>query len=475
MSRILVVEDEAIIRGELRRLLARHGHDVTEAAAVHEAQADRELDAFDLVITDLRLPGAPGTDLIGHAGETPVLVMTSYATVKSAVEAMKLGAADYVAKPFDHDELLVTVDRLLAQGRLRRQVAALRSDVERDYPVSGMVGRSPGMLEVFARVQKVAPTDATVLVRGESGTGKELVARAIHERSRRRDAALVAVNCAAIPDGLIESELFGHEKGAFTGAAASHTGLVEAAAGGTLFLDEIGELPAAAQARLLRVLQEGEVRRVGATRTRRVDVRVIAATHRDLPLMVREGTFRSDLYFRLRVVEIFLPPLRDRGEDLEELAQHLLEQQMRRLGKSNLSFTPAGLGAIASYHWPGNVRELDNAIERAAILCDTGRITPELLALEEPGVGANAGFVDASGDGEVVSVTVEADAETSSPLGAVAGAGAGPESLEGYFRRYVLEHQDRMSETELARRLGISRKALWERRARLGIPRSRPS
>ena len=459
MSRILVVEDEPIIRGELHRLLARHGHDVTEAGAVSEASAERELDTFDLIITDLRLPGAPGTDLIPLAGACPVLIMTSYATVKSAVEAMKLGAADYVAKPYDHDEMLLVVERLLANRRLRRQVAALRVDVERNFPVSGMIGRCPGMLEVFDRIAKVAPTDATVLILGESGTGKELVARAIHERSPRRDAPLVAVNCAAIPDGLIESELFGHEKGAFTGAAGTHTGLVEAAAGGTLFLDEIGELPAPAQARLLRVLQEGEVRRVGASRTRHVDVRVIAATHRDLPHMVHDGLFRQDLYFRLRVVEVFLPPLRDRGDDLGQLAQHLLEQAMRRLAKPGLAFTPAALEAILAYHWPGNVRELDNAIERAAILCDTTRITPELLALDEPSVLAEGTSPGGAGEMEVASVA-----------GAVAG-----ESLEDYFRRFVVEHQDRMSETELARRLGISRKALWERRARMGVPRSRPS
>ncbi len=318
------------------------------------------------------------------------------------------------------------------------------------HPVAGMVGRSRGMQEVFSRTAKVAPTDATVLVRGESGTGKELVARAIHARSKREGAALVVVNCAAVPEGLIESELFGHEKGAFTGAAHTHTGLVEAAEGGTLFLDEIGELPAPAQARLLRVLQEGEVRRVGATRTRRVDVRVIAATHRDLPHMVKDGRFRADLYFRLRVVEIFLPPLRERGiEDLEALARHLLARAMRRLGKSGLVLAPEALAAIAAYPWPGNVRELDNAIERAVILCETGTITPELLALDEVGPGdAHHVGTDATSDGE---------------------------TMEDYFCNFVRTRQARMSETELARRLGMSRKALWERRARLGIPRARPT
>jgi DNA-binding NtrC family response regulator len=305
-----------------------------------------------------------------------------------------------------------------------------------------MVGRCPAMQDVFSRIAKVGPTDATVLVRGESGTGKEIVARAVHEASPRRDAPLVAVNCAAIPDSLVESELFGHEKGAFTGASTSHTGLVETAEGGTLFLDEIGELPANAQARLLRVVQEREVRRVGATRTRRVDVRVIAATHRELPQLVKDGQFRADLWYRLRVFEIVLPPLRERGEDLDELAAHLLDKAQRRVGKSGLVIAPEATAAIHAYHWPGNVRELDNAIERAVILCDTGRITPELLAIE-PAPSATSSSEPAAGD-----------------------------SMEDYFRRFVQENQGHMSETELARRLGISRKALWERRARLGLPRS---
>ena len=442
MSRLLVVEDEPVIRGELKRLLSRVGHDVADADSVPAAERDHDLASFDLILTDLRLPGPPGTDLIARAGGTPVVVMTSYATVKSAVEAMKLGAADYVAKPFDHDELLMIVARVLEQGRMRRQVAALLADVDRDYPVDGMVGASPLMRDVRARIDKVAPTDATVLVRGESGTGKELVARAIHAKSPRRDGPFVAVNCAAIPDGLVESELFGHEKGAFTGAAAAHAGLVEAADGGTLFLDEVGELPPPAQARLLRFLQEAEIRRVGATRAVRVDVRVVAATHRDLPRMVQDRSFRDDLYYRLRVVEIALPPLRDRGDDVVELARHLLERAARKLGASSFELIDEAVAAIRAHHWPGNVRELDNAIERAAILCDTGRITGELLALDDA-----------------------APPSSSSPP-----PPAG-ESLESYFRRFVVEHQDDMSETELARRLGISRKALWERRARFGIPR----
>lgn len=462
MSRVLVVEDEPIIRTEVRRLLTRAGHEVSEAGSVGEAESDHLLESFDLILCDLRLPGAPGTDLIAKAGRVPVLIMTSYATVRSAVEAMKLGAVDYISKPFDHDELLMQVDRVLREGRLTRQNAVLKREVERlqgPPGLEGLVGTCSAMREVFDRIRKVAASPATVLVLGESGTGKELAARAIHSQSPRHEAPLVAVNCAAIPETLIESELFGHEKGAFTGAHSNHAGLVESADGGTLFLDEIGELPASAQARLLRMMQDGEVRRVGATRSRKVDARVIAATHRDLPRLVQEGTFRQDLYFRLRVVEIRLPPLRERGEDIPALARHLLDKACRRLGRPPATLSEEALEELCAHSWPGNVRELENALERAVILSDEPLITPELLALE-PSYGSHAPH--------------------GLPAHAPQGLGhpppppdSSPDSLEEYFRRFVLEHQDKLGETELARRLGISRKALWEKRQRLGIPRTR--
>ncbi len=446
MSRTLIVEDEDVIRTELARLLARSGHDVAEARTVQEASG-QGLDAFDLVIADLRLPGGLGTDLVDLCPGTPVLIMTSFATVRAAVEAIQKGAVDFIAKPFDHDELLLVVDRVLRQSRLRRQNAVLRQDLERNYAVQGLVGNCPQMREVFERVRKVSHTDATVLILGESGTGKELVARAVHDQSPRREAPIVTVNCAAIPETLIESELFGHEKGAFTGAHKTKAGLVEAADGGTLFLDEIGELPLPAQARLLRVLQEGEVRRVGATGSRHVNVRLIAATHRDLRQMCFDGHFRNDLYFRLRVVEIPLPPLRARGDDVLELADFLLAKACRRLNRPPINFSEEARAAIFAHDWPGNVRELENAVERAVILSEDGRITPDLLAIDAP---------------HLATASSEDDTET------------GPDgALTEYFRRFVLEHQGQLSETEIARRLGISRKALWEKRARLGIPRNK--
>ncbi len=443
MSHILILEDESVIRQAMRRLLERNGYQVSEADSVEQAKSDNVLANFDLIVADLRLPRAPGTEIIASAAGVPVLIMTSYASVRSAVEAMKLGAADYIAKPFDHDELLVVIDRILSSRRLVRQNAALKRDVQRTYPVAGIVGRCPAMLEVFRRIERVAPNDTTVLIMGESGTGKELVARAVHEQSERRDAPMITVNCAAIPETLIESELFGHEKGSFTGAVQTRHGMVEAADGGTLFLDEVGELPLSAQARLLRVLQDGEIRRVGSSQPRKINVRLIAATHRELAQLVERNLFRDDLYFRLRVMEIWLPPLRERGRDIVDLAHHLLDKTCQRLHRSALRFTPEAMSLITEYAWPGNVRELENAIERAVILCDAEAITPEMLAIES----------------------------RPTELSGAAAESANAASLENYIRNFVREHEGMLTETELARRLGISRKTLWEKRQRLGIPR----
>jgi len=447
MNRILIVEDESVIRNALHRLLERNGYEVADAGSVVEAEEQHDLGSFDLVIADLRLPGKPGTDIIAKCDGAPVLIMTSYASVRSAVDSMKQGAADYIAKPFDHDEMLLMVQRLLQQNRMARQNVALKSDLQRSYPVSGMVGRCEAMEEVFNRIRKAAPTDTTVLILGESGTGKELVARALHENSERSDGPIITVNCAAIPDTLIESELFGHEKGAFTGAVGTRHGLVESADGGTLFLDEIGELPLPAQGRLLRVLQEGEIRRVGSPHERKVNIRLVAATHRDLQQQVKSGEFREDLYFRLRVVEIHLPPLRERESDIAEMAEFLLEKTCRRLNRAPLTFSQGALETIRSYPWPGNVREMENAIERAVILSDGAGISAEMLSIEP-----------ATPD----SPTIQTGADTEADL-----------SLEDYFCKFVREHEKGMTETELAKRLGISRKALWEKRQRLGIPRSK--
>ncbi|GHC34817.1 sigma-54-dependent transcriptional regulator [Aidingimonas halophila] len=456
MSRILIVEDEAIIRSALRRLLERHDHEVSEAGSLGDAES---LDprTFDLIISDLRLPDASGTTLIDIAAPAPVLIMTSYASMRSAVDALKQGAVDYIAKPFDHDELLDTVDKTLQQYAPSTTPTPPSSHEESP----DMVGDCAAMQAVYSRIRKTAPADVTVLIQGESGTGKELVARAIHQQSQRSRAPLICVNCAAIPETLIESELFGHEKGAFTGANAARTGLVEAADGGTLFLDEIGELPMDAQARLLRVLQEGEIRKIGSIETRHVDVRLIAATHRDLHALSRNGEFRLDLYYRLNVMQIDLPPLRDREDDILKITDVLLASACRRHGRTGLKLSRTARRELRDYPWPGNVRELENALERGVILAEGNLIHPDDLGLRP--------------------VTIQRGAPTPGPASPPRQSFHHAEtipnddelSLEDYFQHFVLEHQDQMSETELAQKLGISRKCLWERRQRLGIPRKR--
>jgi DNA-binding NtrC family response regulator len=465
MPHILIVEDETIIRSALRRLLERNQYQVSEAGSVQEAQERFSIPNFDLIVSDLRLPGAPGTELIKLAEGKPVLIMTSYASLRSAVDSMKMGAVDYIAKPFDHDEMLQAVSRILRDRQAAKQVPSTpagatagrnsEKTVDNSNGEIGIIGSCPAMLEMYSKIRKVAPTDSNVLIQGESGTGKELVARALHNLSKRAKAPLISVNCAAIPESLIESELFGHEKGAFTGASAGRAGLVEAADGGTLFLDEIGELPLEAQARLLRVLQEGEIRRVGSVQSQKVDVRLIAATHRDLKSLAKVGQFREDLYYRLHVIALKLPPLRERGSDVSEIARSFLLRQCTRMGRNDLHFAPDAEQAISQYPWPGNVRELENAIERAVILCESTSITAELLGIDfEP---------DELDDDNFLGLPTQTSGSSHEPTEDL--------SLEDYFQHFVLEHQDHMTETELARKLGISRKCLWERRQRLGIPR----
>ena len=460
MSRILVIEDEAANRSNLQEILESNGFEVETASSIQEATENFALPTFSLIITDLRLPGQPGTDIIQLAQGVPVLVMTSYASLRSAVDAMKLGAVDYIAKPFDQTDIVEIVSNILAKES--RPQPGKSKDRQAEQQISELIyGRCQAMRKVFKLMQKVAPTEATVLIQGETGSGKELAARAIHQLSRRRHQEYICINCAAIPESLIESELFGHEKGAFTGAVSARNGLIEAADGGTLFLDEIGELPLEAQARLLRVLQEGEIRRVGSTQSRQVDVRMIAATHRNLKALARSGQFREDLYYRLNVVQVKLPPLRDRGNDVLGLADRLLDKACRRLGVNELELGEDARKAITDYHWPGNVRELENAIERGAILCEGKVITADLLDIES----------------EVDDINI--------PQGLIApsqqntGYQMPPPnktlSMEDYFQQFVLENQGRMSETELAQRLGISRKSLWERRQKLGIPRKKSS
>ncbi|MDA8927828.1 sigma-54 dependent transcriptional regulator [Gammaproteobacteria bacterium] len=448
VNHILVVEDEAVIRSSLRRLLERHEYKVSEAGSVQEALDNFDINSFDVVLSDLRLPGAPGTDLI-KATTRPVLIMTSYSSIRSAIDSMKLGAVDYIAKPFEHSELLESVAKVLRDHAGGIELATAD---EFEPPVHGMIGSCTQMMELFRRIRKVALTNSTVLINGESGTGKELVAKAIHKLSSRCGNEMISVNCAAIPENLIESELFGHEKGAFTGATATRTGLVEAAHGSTLFLDEIGELPLEAQARLLRVLQESEIRKVGSVQSKKVDVRLVVATHRDLKQLVVDGLFREDLYYRINVMTLLIPPLRDRGNDILELADAILIRTCKRLKTPVLSFADSASQAIAKYPWPGNVRELENAIERAVVLAEDAVIGEELLAIETE-------------KPRLTEIVAEVPIAASAAIEEL--------SLEDYFQRFVVEHEDMMNETQLAKKLGISRKCLWERRQRFGIPRKK--
>jgi len=386
-ARVLIVEDEAGIRLALSGLLRREGYEVAQASDGREAESMLRGGAYDLVLTDLALGSGPsGLDVLRCARETapecPVVMITAHGNEKIAVEAMRLGAEDYVPKPFDNDEIRLVVRRALERTQLARENRLLRERIEREYGLGGIVGGGTAMKRVFDTLRKVAPTDLTVLVRGESGTGKELVAQALHELSPRRERPFVAVNCAAIARELVESELFGHERGAFTGADARRAGRFEAANGGTLFLDEIGDMAPATQAKVLRVLQERRFERLGGTAAIEVDVRIVAATHRNLEAEIAAGRFREDLYYRLRVVEIALPPLRERREDLPALAQRLLAQVAERHGRPAKSLTPAALAALGRHAWPGNVRELRNALERAAVLCEGDAIEPGDLHLD---------------------------------------------------------------------------------------------
>ncbi|MCI0588595.1 MAG: sigma-54 dependent transcriptional regulator [Planctomycetes bacterium] len=385
MSRILIADDDEGIRSALASTFEKQGHETLVAASGEEALGFLRGGCPDLLLIDLRMPGLSGLETLERVRaacpEVPVILMTAYGSTEAVIEAMKLGASDYVAKPFDPADLLARAERALLAARLARSVP-LPGPRTGPEPIDGIVANCPMMLDVLMKIGRVAPSDTTVLVRGESGTGKELVARAIHRHGRRARHPFIVVHCAAIPDTLLESELFGHEKGAFTGASARKIGRFEQAHGGTVFLDEIGDMSPAIQARILRVVQHGTLERLGGGETIRVDARVISATHRPLEAFVREGRFREDLYYRLSVFTISLPPLRERG-DIPLLAEHFLRLQRARLGKPQLRLSPGALERLLAYPWPGNVRELEHALQQAAILSAGGAIQPEHLRLEE--------------------------------------------------------------------------------------------
>ena len=380
---MLVVDDEQSMRELLGIMLRQVGYAVTLADGGEAAVQALMTDDFDLVITDLRMRKVDGLAVLRaakeHSPRTVVLVVTAFASTETAVEAMKLGAYDYVTKPFKLDELRLTIANALERKRLQEENRELKRQLRREHGFEGFIGKSPRILEVFETIRKTADTGSTVMITGESGTGKELVARAVHLESARRSGPFVSVNCGAIPETLMESELFGHVKGAFTGAVASTEGLFAAAGGGTLFLDEITEIPHSVQVKLLRATQEREVRRVGDTRDVKVDVRLIAASNRDLSKAMADGVLREDLYYRLNVIPIHMPPLRERLDDIPLLVSHFIARITKDVGKSVRGISPDALAILERYHWPGNIRELENVVERAIVLGSGDLLSPDSL------------------------------------------------------------------------------------------------
>ena len=391
-NRILIVDDDESLRRVMQVQLQRSGYEVPTAVDGPQALAMLPTVVPDLVITDLKMPGMSGLELLkqirAEYPEMVILLITAFGTVETAVEAMKAGAYDYITKPVHGDELQLVVSRALEHLNLRQEVRALRTSLDQKYGFETILGGSNALLYVLDLASRAAQTNSTVLIRGETGTGKELLARAIHFNSPRKEKLFVTINCGAIPKDLLESELFGHTKGSFTGALAHKKGKVEAADGGTLFLDEIGEMPLELQVKLLRLLQQGEVEKVGATEVMRVDVRVIAATHRNLQTMIEDGAFRDDLYYRLAVIPLELPPLRERPEDIPELVQHFFTKAKAKHIRPDLVLPQALLPHFGAYRWPGNVRELENVIERLVVLTRGNEISvndlPEILRREKP-------------------------------------------------------------------------------------------
>jgi two-component system response regulator HydG len=413
-ARILIVDDEPGMRRSLAIMLRRQGYAVVEAADGVEASERLGQDVFDLVIADVRMEPVSGLDLLKHVKQaspaTEVVLMTAFGTIESAVEAMRQGAHDFITKPFQPDEILLRVRNALEKHALRREVDRLRAEMQSARSAEGVVGASESIRDILRALPKIAQTDSTVLVTGESGTGKELLARAIHAGSRRAQGPFVSVSCAALPEPLLENELFGHVRGAFTGAVAARKGLLEEAQGGTFFLDEVGEAPPAIQVKLLRVLEERSLRRLGDNRPVPIDVRIVAATNRDLEEAVREKAFREDLLYRLNVIRIHVPPLRERTEDIPLLARHFLDLHARRLGRRLEGLSPAALATLTAYPFPGNVRELSNVLEQAVALAagpliDAGDLPervrqPERIAVPRSPVVPTAPLREAVGTAE---------------------------------------------------------------------------
>lgn len=455
MLTVLLLDDDPISATHTADDLTAEGFKIIKASPFSALGAIKSAEKVDVVLLDPGRNEAGVKQLINDLQPLPILIHAQHASLRSAVDLMKLGVRDYWPKPAPLRDLLRAIKRVV---RPAPETSATSAPA-----VDAFVGRSPGMRSLMNMANKAAKARSTVLIIGETGTGKELVAQHIHQASQRTHKPLISVNCAAIPETLIESELFGYEKGAFTGANAQRLGLIEAADGGTLFLDEIGELPASAQARLLRFIQEGEIRRIGSVESASVDVRLICATHRNLMELENTDVFRRDLFHRINVLRLELPPLRERGDDIEGLTKFLIKRVSTKLQVNPKPLSPDAKKALSSYPWPGNVRELEHTIERALVLADGDLLESHDLNLPDKPTkskGVANPFASASA---VIEPEPTANSDTDS----------GELSLEDYFQRFVLENQDAMNETEIAQKLGISRKCLWERRQRFDLPRTR--
>lgn len=448
-NRILIVDDERTLAESLRRVLARDGYEIDLCFNAEEAIEKVGFAIYDLVITDIILPGIDGIELLktlkSKQPDIIVIIITAYASIETSVEALRSGAYDYVTKPIIHEELKQIVKNAIRQKQLVSENLFLKKEIHRRYDFSNIIGESAEIRKTIEEVQKIANAKSNVLILGETGTGKELIARAIHFNSHRASMPFIPINCSAIPENLLESELFGHVKGAFTGAIISKKGLFEEANGGTIFLDEIADLSLRLQAKLLRVLEDHEIRPVGGNQSQKINIRFIAATNRDIVKEITEGRFREDLYYRINVILIKLPALRDRSDDIILLAKHFIKKYADEIGKHIKDISEEAIKRLSSYHWPGNVRELQNIMERAVLIAENGWITEKDLpdSLKESGP-----FVSSALENRL--------------------------SIRDYTRSFILRYENMFSEQQIADMLGITRKSLWEKRKKWGMIRRQP-
>jgi DNA-binding NtrC family response regulator len=446
-NRLLIIEDEETLRESLNRIFSKDGYEVETAGSAETGLELIESGTFDVIISDIILPGMDGIQLLNKVHENIpdqiFIVMTAYASLETAIRALRAGAYDYIMKPVMHEEIKQVVRNALNQRQLMRENLLLKRELGKDYDFSSVIGQDPTLLELIEEVKKIADTKSNVLLLGETGTGKELFARVIHHNSSRRDMPFIPINCSVIPENLLESELFGHRKGAFTGAMTSRKGLFEEADGGTVFLDEIGEISPLLQTKLLRVLEDQLIRPVGSTRSTKVNLRFIAATNRDLEAAVRDGRFREDLYYRINTITLRIPPLRERKQDIPLLVKHFLDRYSAEFQKKVDGLSDAALAKMSEYNWPGNVRELINVLERAILISEDSLITindlPESVNSSEP-------FQSESIEKKL--------------------------SIEEYTKAFIRKYQEDFGEQQLAQMLGITRKSLWEKRKKWGISRS---